>query len=136
MDYGIKDNSFTPLTMAYNLAVYTIGIIKNPKTFPPEYNHAITDRISDAVLTIYTAAKSANDIRVDSDLERASERLELIKESRNAARNLLAYIDIAHKVFHLGKDRFTYWSIQADDVRIRISKWYESEKQRYKALTC
>ena len=49
-----------------NLAVYTIEITKNPKTFPPELNHALTDHIVDAAVSIHEKAWQANNILVKS----------------------------------------------------------------------
>ena len=85
---------------ARSLASYTIQITKNPKTFPPEYNNGITNRIIESATKIYMNCWTANNIYVKS-VEDLQERLWLQETACLECNNLLALIQLAQSTFHL-----------------------------------
>lgn len=118
---------------AMELAVYTLDICKNKNTFLPEYQTFLTDKIVQAALDIYINTWTANNIRVTEERKKElwSWRSKLQYQAILDCNNLLAYIGLARRVFHLREKRVEYWSGKAIEARNYIKKWRESDKQRY-----
>ena len=116
---------------AKSLASYTIQICCNENIFLPKYQNAITNDIMKSAKDIYIKCWCANNIRV-TDKETYKERHKLQKEAHNECNNLLALIQIAGSVFHLKNKRLKYWGEMILEVRNMISKWGQSDNERYK----
>ena len=76
---------------------------------------------------------TANNIRVTEERKKElwSWRSKLQYQAILDCNNLLAYIGLARRVFHLREKRVEYWSGKAIEARNYIKKWRESDKQRY-----
>lgn len=121
---------FEVLVKALELAQYTIKITKNPKTFTPEYQSALTDDIIRTAKDIYIKCWSANNIRV-SDADHAKKRIELQESAVIDTYTLTALIQIAKRIFHLSSKRVKFWTQQTVEVREYIRKWKSSDRKRY-----
>ena len=126
-----SESKLDVIIKARSLASYTIQITKNPKTFPPEYNNGITNRIIESATKIYMNCWTANNIYVKS-VEDLQERLWLQETACLECNNLLALIQLAQPIFHLKTNRIKFWGSKAIEVRNKIRAWNESDKKRYK----
>ena len=121
---------FEVLVKALELATYTIKITKNPKTFTPEYQSALTDDIIRTAEDIYIKCWSANNIRV-TDADKAKQRKELQESAILDTYTLTALVQIAKRIFHLSSKRVKFWTESAVEVREYIRKWKNSDSKRY-----
>lgn len=114
------------------LCCYTLRITSNKKVFTPDFQAALTDKIDETVLNMYTLCWTANNILVNSadDMNR---RLELQEQAAVACNILLSLMDIAKSIFHLSSKRVQYWGGLAVEARNLIRAWRESDRKRYAA---
>lgn len=120
------------LVKAKGLASYTIKICCNPKVFTSQYYNAITFKLISIATQIFIDAWTANNIRVDGDREKASERNRLQRKAIDGCNNLLPLIQIAQEVFHLRTKRIEYWGRRILEVRTMLKAWEESDIKRFK----
>lgn len=120
------------LTKALYLTTYTIKITKNPKTFDPTYNNAITADIIHTAKDMYTSAWTANNIRVDGNAEKAHERLNLQVHAIQQCNALFPMIEIAYKIFHLSSKRVRHWARLVAETKESLTSWHESDVKRYR----
>lgn len=125
---------FDVLIKANDLTVYTIRITKNPNTFAPEYQTALTDDIIRTAKDIYVKCWTANNIKVGEDAEKWKERKRLQEEAARDCNNLLALIQIAKPLFHLETRRVKHWGKKTIEVRNRIRDWKDGDSRRYNKL--
>ena len=123
-------SKFEVLINANELAIYTIRITSNPKTFSEQYKSALTDDIVRTAKDIYIKARTANDIRVAGSEYKAQERKRLQEEAITDCNTLLALMDIAKKVFHLSSKRIEYWGRMTIKTRDGIRRWKDSDSKR------
>lgn len=113
------------------LASYTIKILANEKTFPPEVDSELVSRIKNCAIDIYAKTWSANKLNVKSnEIDRAM-RYQLQREAWNQCNEMLAYIGIAKQVFHLRAKRMKYWGGLITEAQRLIQGWIESDAIRY-----
>ena len=116
---------------AQALATYTARILSNEKTFKPEVDREIVDRIRNCAYDIYAKAWSANKIQAETNDVNRRMRYQLQEEAILLCDTMLAYIGIAKQVFHLRSKRVKYWAGQITEVQGLIQKWKESDVKRY-----
>ena len=122
---------FEVLVKANDLAVYTIRIASNPKTFDVKYQTALADDIIRTAKDIYIKCKTANDIRVGEDPYKAQMRKRLQESAIIDCCTLLALMDMAKRVYHLSAKRLKYWGKMTIEVRDMIRRWKDSDSKRY-----
>lgn len=115
---------------AHDLCCYTIQITSNKKTFPEQFQHALTDKIVDTAISIHTLVWSANNIYVNSP-EDYKNRIELQEKAAIQCNVLISLIEVAHRVYHLSFKRVTYWTSKAVSTRNLIRGWRDSDRKRY-----
>ena len=116
------------------LASYTIKILANPKSFPPEVDEELIHRIKACAIDIYAKSWSANKLNArPSEVDRAM-RYSLQREAWSLCNELMAYIGIAKQVFHLKSKRMKYWSGLITEAQRLIQGWIESDAMRYGRL--
>ena len=125
---------FEVLIKTQELAMYTVRICSNPKTFDPMYQTALTNRIIDTATAIHVKAKTANEIRVNDDWYKAVKRKRLQEDAIADCNTLLALIDIAKRVFHLSSKRVKYWGKQTINARDMLRRWKDTDSKRYAHL--
>lgn len=116
---------------AQYLASYTIKILANDKTFPPEIDGELVKRIKDSAISIYAKAWSANKINASTNKVNREMRYRLQREAWMLCNELLAYIGIAKQVFHLREKRMKYWSWLIISTQALIQSWIDSDVERY-----
>lgn len=113
------------------LAAYTAKILSNQKTFDPNIDTEIINRIKCAAYDIYAKSRQANKIRAETNNINRIMRYSLQEEAIGFCDDMLAYIGIAKMVFHLRKKRMKYWSGLIIEVRNLLQAWKESDVKRY-----
>lgn len=117
---------------AHDLTCYTLNITANKNVFAADYQRAITDKINETALDIWTKVWTANNILVKGK-EEMEERLRLQEAAARDCNNLLSLIEIAAKLFHLRSKRVAYWTSKTVETRNLIRAWRESDRKRYSA---
>lgn len=125
---------FEVTVKAKELTAYTLQITSNEKTFDPKYFDALTADIIRTAKDIYIKCKTANDIWVAKDLNKAGERRRLQESAINDCNRLLALIDIAQPVFHLETRRIKYWGSKTIAVRDMIRRWKDNDSKHLRRL--
>jgi hypothetical protein len=125
-----QNRGLIALNNALNLNVHTIKICSNPKVFDEKYQKFI-DKTIDCATDIFMSANTANNIRV-TDEESKRTRLGLEHKAIIYCNNLLSYINIAQRLFHLRGRKVNYWVGMTLETRTLLGKWYKADKQRYK----
>jgi hypothetical protein len=125
-----QNRGLISLNKALNLSVHTIKICSNPKVFDEKYQKFI-DKLVDCATNIFMSANTANNIRV-TDEESKKTRLALEHKAIIYCNNLLSYINIAQRLFHLRGKKVGYWVGMTLDTRTLLGKWYKADKRRYK----
>ena len=117
---------------AHELCCYTLRITSNKKIFIADFQLALTDRINETALNIYSMCWSANNILVNSadDMNR---RLDLQEQAAVSCNILLSLMDIAKSIFHLSSKRVKYWGGLTIEARNLIRAWRDSDRKRYSA---
>ena len=118
---------------ALNLCLHTIKICKNRNIFTVEYID-IVSLATQYSIDVYTCVFTANNIRV-TDGKSKEKRLEYEKESLYILNSLLGIIEISQRLFHLRMKKKENWVRLALNAKSLISKWYQSEKERYKDVS-
>ena len=113
----------------HEIAVYSIKILANRKTFTAEYASFIS-KIESAAIDIHSFAWSANGISV-TDTESYTSRIALQQKAISECGVLLSYIDIAKNLFHLDTKRVKYWSTMVIEAKKLLRAWRDSDKKRY-----
>lgn len=124
------ENKLEVCVKAHDLCCYTLQITANDKTFVPDYQKSLTDKINALAIQIYTDVWTANNIMVKT-AEDYNERKMLQERAARSCNNLLALIDIAKKIFHLSSKRVFYWGGKAVETRNLIRAWRDSDRKRY-----
>ena len=125
-----SDSKLSLFVASRELACYTIQICKNPKVFLPEYS-VVTQEIVNLAMRIHGDLWTANNIVVRSK-EDLTERSQLQERACRYCNQLLADIDIAHKLFHLSAKRVEFWTTKIVSVRNTTRNWKKSDADRYK----
>ncbi len=115
---------------AKQFSAYTLQITKNPKTFDPAQADGFTNEIRRLSIQIFSKIWAANNIVVRSARD-WHERERLQKSACVDCNTLLPMIELSGPLFHLSTKRVKYWSGMCIEVRNRIRKWHESDKDRY-----
>ena len=116
---------------AQYLASYTIKILANDNTFPPEIDGELVRRIKDSAISIYAKAWSANKINASTTKVNREMRYRLQREAWMLCNEMLAYIGIAKQVFHLREKRIHYWGRLITGEQSLIQAWIDSDVERY-----
>ena len=116
---------------AQYLASYTVKILSNSKTFPPEVDKELTARIKNCALDIYAKAWGANKVRAETNPVNREMRYKLQQDAIILCDAMLAYIGIAKQVFHLRNQRMKYWGGLIVEVQALLQAWKESDIKRY-----
>lgn len=111
---------------AQYLASYTIKILANNKTFPPEVDGELVKRIKDSAISIYAKTWSANKINATTNKVNREMRYRLQREAWMLCNEMLAYIGIAKQVFHLREKRMMYWSWLITSTQALIQSWMDA----------
>lgn len=114
---------------AMTLCLHTIKICSNRNIFTVEYIDIVSMAVS-LSLEIYVDANTANNIRV-TNKKSCLERLELERNSLHLCNSLLGVIEISQRLFHLRMRKKEYWVRLAIDAKNLISRWYQSDSERY-----
>lgn len=120
----------TVCVKAHELCCYTLQITANEKVFTEKYREALTNRIVDTAIGIHTLCWTANNVLVNSE-EDLNERTAMQEKAVIECNNLLSYIQIAKKLYHLSTKRVTYWGGQTAELRKLIRAWRDSDRKRY-----
>lgn len=124
------ENQLQIFIKAEELAVYTTRICSNKKTFNTDYYDALTSKIVDIAQRIYIDSWTANNVVV-KDIDTFKHRRDLQVKAHEECNELLAYIQMAKRVYHLRASRIKYWSQLTTDCRNMIAKWKDSDTRRY-----
>ena len=116
---------------AQYLASYTIKILANDKTFPPEVDGELVKRIKDSAISIFSKTWSANRIDATTNKVNREMRYRLQREAWMLCNEMLAYIGIAKQVFHLREKRIHYWGRLITSEQALIQAWIDSDVERY-----
>lgn len=116
---------------AQYLASYTIKILSNNKTFPPDLDSELVRRIKNCAINIYVKAWSANKINASTNKINRKMRYELQREAWTLCNEMLACIGIAKQVFHLREKRMKYWGGLITEEQALIQAWIDSDVERY-----
>lgn len=97
------ENKLQVLLDAQSLAAYTLRICKNPKVFTPDFQHLLTEKITNTAIDIFVNLWTANNILMKPGTENFTdnrkERKRLQDEAARNCNNLLALIQIAKPIF-------------------------------------
>lgn len=118
-------------TKAKELCVYTLRITANKKVFMEEQD-AFTQMLREAALDIHLKCWEANNIRVDSNMERYKRRIELQARAIDKCTALCAMIDLAKPLFHLTTKRTIFWMDKVTALREMIRAWRANDVHRLK----
>ena len=122
------------ITKANELAVYTIKICSNEKSFPKHYRWCITAKIVDADIEINTKIVKANSVYVSMKPD-YEERRKFQTIALSHTYSMLSMIDIAYRTFGIETDRVKYWTSLVVEVQGLLRNWRKSDADRYKNLT-
>ena len=146
-----KENSFTPVTAALELADYVFQITGNLKWFPDcsvkeqregdkvtqllvFRDDSLVNIVREEARQIYHLAFTANEINLNRQPWRKNERLTRQAEAIALCGDLLADILLCRKHFHLTSKRIKYWGGLVRSARAAIERWHDSDKARYKDI--
>lgn len=131
-----QENKLQVLLDAQSLTSYTLRICKNPKVFNPEFQHLLTEKITNTSIDIFVDLWTANNILMKPGTENFTknrkDRKELQQKAAHNCNNMLALIQIAKPIFHLTGKRVRFWGKNIIKVRNLIRAWEESDNKRYK----
>lgn len=116
---------------ARELAVYTVLILKNAKTFAPEIDTELIQRIKSNALDIHALAWKANKIAAGTNAVNRETRYRMQEEAILLCDEMMANIGIAKTVFKLRHRRMKFWAGKITDVRKLLQAWKESDVSRY-----
>jgi hypothetical protein len=118
-------------TRAKELALYTVTICSNEKTFPKRDRWVLTNRIVSTAIAIMEEVDTANSIFVtdasDYTLRRQSQTLALAYTAK-----LLGLVELAYLKYHIDSKRIEHWTRLIVNVRDLIKGWRNTDKSRYK----
>lgn len=146
-----KENSFTPVTAALELADYVFQITGNLKRFPDcsvkeqregdkvtqllvFRDDSLVNTVREEARQIYHLVFTANEINLNRQPWRKNERLTRQAEAIALCGDLLADILLCRKHFHLTSKRIKYWGGLVRSTRAAIERWHDSDKARYKDI--
>lgn len=146
-----KENSFTPVTAALELADYVFRITGNLKWFPDcsvkeqregdkvtqllvFRDDSLVNIVREEARQIYHLVFTANEINLNRQPWRKNERLARQAEAIALCGDLLADILLCRKHFHLASKRIKYWGGLVRSTRAAIERWHDSDKARYKGI--
>lgn len=129
-EYKRKPSKLKAEIKARTLAAYTAQICSNEKVFSQKYQQLLTLEIVREAKDIFLNCYAANKTYV-SDAITAEERLTLQVKALTGCKKLLPLIELAYKVYHLDVKRIEYWTRITMECRELISKWHESDVERY-----
>ena len=119
------------LTLADELATYTIHICSNEKHFPKRYRWCITAKIVDEATNIVKYIKMANSLYINNDENRYKLRTHYQDKAYASTYALLALIDIAYRTFGIDGKRIEYWTKLIIDVQNLLRNWQKANKQQF-----
>lgn len=128
------DGLLTVITKANELAVYTIKICSNEKSFPKHYRWCITAKIVDSAIEINNNIVKANSVYVSMKPD-YEERRKFQTLALSHTYSMLSMIDIAYRTFGIETDRVKYWTSLVVEVQGLLRNWRKSDADRYKNLT-
>lgn len=132
-EYKRKESKLKAEVKARILATYTAQICSNEKVFPYRYQRLLTLEIVKEAKDIFLNSYAANKIKV-TDAIAAEERLTLQARAITGCKKLLPLIELAHKVYHLDIKRVEYWTRITMESQTLITKWHESDVERYSLM--
>jgi len=128
------DGLLAVITKANELAVYTIKICSNEKSFPKHYRWCITAKIVDAAIEINNNIVKANSVYVSMKPD-YEERRKFQTIALSHTYSMLSMIDIAYRTFGIETDRVKYWTSLVVEVQGLLRNWRKSDADRYKNMT-
>jgi len=147
-----KQNDFTALVEAMNLAAYVDLITDNLKVFPDyskvnekdsngnaysvyvQKSSSLTNWVVNQTRKIFILTYSANRINLNKQPERKKERLDKECQAIELCYEHLAAIQLCKRRFHLSSKRIKYWGGRVRNLIKLLESWNESDKTRYKNI--
>lgn len=123
------------LVKAQELALYTIRICSNKRTFDPQFNNFMTQDVVNTAKDVYLLATQANNIMVQGDADRWRLRRSYQERAVAACNRLLGLIDLSKRLFNIRGRRIAFWSQLTVDARSLLRAWMESDRKRYGDLS-
>ena len=119
------------VTRSNELAVYTIRICSNEKSFPKRYRWCITNKLVEAALSINNCIVAANSVYVaDGDDYAYNLRRQYQTKALAETYALLSMIDIAYRTFGIESDRVEFWTRLVHEVQALLRNWRKSDNNR------
>lgn len=116
---------------ALELAIYTVQITSNKKSFDVEYQDSLINSINQCAIDIYTNASKADHVYVSEDNGRWPRRKEYQLNAVDECENLFALINIAKRVCHVKGTRVYYWIGLVNDTENLIKAWAKANHEKY-----
>ena len=116
---------------AQEMASHTALILANDRIFNPKVDPKIIELIKESAYGINAKAWAANKIRAETNTFNRAIRYSLQEEAITMCDELLAYIGIAKKLFHVRSRKVKYWAKLVVDTRNLLQAWKESDVRRY-----
>lgn len=121
------------LKNARQLVIHTIKIVTNEKNFPKRYRWCFTNKLIDETISMYKNLIMANSINVrakdDKQLRRRYQT-----EALSQIYGILSYIHISYELFGLSESKIRYWVMIAEEEKVLIRKWRDSDADRYRNI--
>lgn len=147
-----KENDYTVVVAALNLAEYVIHITDNLNKFPDystkeiieenglttkilvQRQDSLVNWVRDQVKQIYLLTYTANEINVKKYPWLKDERFSKQETAINICNEHLAAIQLCKKHFHLDSSKVKYWGSITVNLKQLIEKWNKNDKRRYKDI--
>ena len=100
------------LKNARQLVIHTIKIVTNEKNFPKRYRWCFTNKLID-----------------EKQLRRSYQT-----EALSQIYGILSYIHISYELFGLSESKIRYWVMIAEEEKVLIRKWRDSDADRYRNI--
>lgn len=118
------------ITLANELAAYTMRICSNEKNFPKRYRWCITSKIVDDTIEICKCVNIANSIFVSTEDDYKLRRQYQTK-GLSLTYSLLTLVDIAYKLFSIEGGKIEFWTAKIYELQVCIRNWRNSDKTRF-----
>lgn len=125
-----NESKLTCIVKAEELAVYTMKIVCNEKTFPKRYRWCVTNEIVSETRSILRKLVLANSVRVEDEISHKA-RKQLQNEALAHCFALLTEINLSYKIFHLASDRVEFWTGLVVNIQRLIRTWQASDDKRF-----
>ena len=124
-------NNLEVFVKAQDMALHTIKILSNEKVFDPKIDKMLIDKIKICAYDISAKAWSANKIKADTNTINRCARYSLQVEAIELCDEMLAYVGIAKRLYHVRYKKIHYWAEMIVGVRKLLQAWKESDVKRY-----